>query len=77
MLVKVINVADSIFDVDLLIPLFHDMTSAAENSANNSQTIRFRRLLIPEMELACKNSWGNQILSFSDIYYDIYGHLSI
>ena len=32
MLVKVlvINVADSIFDVDLLIPLLNDMTSAAE-----------------------------------------------
>ena len=28
--VKVINVADSIFDVDLLIPLLNDITSAAE-----------------------------------------------
>ena len=28
--VKVTNVADSIFDVDLLIPLLNDMTSAAE-----------------------------------------------
>ena len=27
--VRVINVADSIFDVDLLIPLLNDMTSAA------------------------------------------------
>ena len=33
MRVRVINGADSIFELDLLIPLSHDATSAAENEA--------------------------------------------
>ena len=33
MMVRVINGADSIFEVDFLIPLSHDATSAAENEA--------------------------------------------
>ena len=33
MLVRVINGADSTFEVELLIPLSHDATSAAENEA--------------------------------------------
>ena len=33
MLVMVINGAGSIFEVELLIPLSHDATSAAENEA--------------------------------------------
>ena len=33
MLARVINGSESIFEVDLLIPLSHDATSAAENKA--------------------------------------------
>ena len=33
MLVRVINGADSIFEVDMLIPLSHDVTSSADNEA--------------------------------------------
>ena len=33
MLVRIINDADSTFDVKLLIPLSHDATSSAENEA--------------------------------------------
>ena len=33
MLVRVINGADSIFEIDLLVPLSHDATSAAEIEA--------------------------------------------
>ena len=33
MMVRVINGADSIFEVDLLIPLSHGATSAADNEA--------------------------------------------
>ena len=33
MSVRVINCADSIFEVELLIPLSHDATLAAENEA--------------------------------------------
>ena len=55
---RVINGGDSIFEVNSLIPLPHDATPAAKKrgSANNSLTIRFRKILVPEMELACENS---------------------
>ena len=82
MLVKVlvINVADSIFDVDLLIPLLNDMTSAAEK-----ETVPItHRLLGLEDFWFQKWNWHvkiahvgpNRIPSFSDNYYDIYGRFS-
>ena len=54
MFVRVIKGADSVFKVDLLIPLSHDATSAADN-----ETVPVTHKLIGlEMELACKISLG-------------------
>ena len=73
MLVRVINGADSIFEIDLLVPLSHDATSAAENEAASMT----HKLLGSEMKLACKITPSNQILSFYYNYHVHYGRFSI
>ena len=76
---RVIIGADSIFEVEL--PLSHDATSAAENEATTvaHKPLGLEKKLIPEMDLACKNTPRNQFSSFYDKYhtnYD-YGRFSI
>ena len=55
---RVLNGADSIFEVKLLTPLSHDATSAAANEAApiTHKQLGLEQKLIPEMHLACKNT---------------------